>query len=185
MPRRTLSPEEYTISVVCAMDFEQNAVQATFDKRDGQTQSMAGEKTNYVFGKTGEHNVAVASLSKTTMMHTRSAATVITDMVRSFPMIKVGLLVGIGGGTWSERAHIRLKGVVVSLPGHIHGGVVQWEVHSDDGKTRSCGTDHLAREEGMISFRTAAAAAAYAKHVLCMPAADLATIQSASEAIGM
>jgi hypothetical protein len=124
MPRRTLSPEEYTISVVCAMDFEQNAVQATFDKRDGQTQSMAGEKTNYVFGKTGEHNVAVASLS-------RSAATVITDMVRSFPMIQVGLLVGIGGGTWSERAHIRLKGVVVSLPGHIHGGVVQWEVHPD------------------------------------------------------
>lgn len=123
MPRRTLSREDYTIGIVCAMDFEQDAVQATFDKRHGQAQSMAGDENNYVFGKIGEHNVAVACLSKAAMMHTRSAATVITDMVRSFPMIKVGLLVGIGGGTWSERVHIELKDVVVSLPGNIHGAL--------------------------------------------------------------
>jgi nucleoside phosphorylase len=45
-------------------------------------------------------------------------------MMRSFP-IKIGLIVGICGGVWSERADIRLGDVVVSQSGGIHGGVVQ------------------------------------------------------------
>jgi nucleoside phosphorylase len=45
-------------------------------------------------------------------------------MMRSFP-IKIGLVVGICGGVWSERADIRLGDVVVSQSDGIHGGVVQ------------------------------------------------------------
>jgi nucleoside phosphorylase len=47
-------------------------------------------------------------------------------MMHSFP-IKIGLIVGICGGVWSERADIRLGDVVVSEPDEMHGGVVQWD----------------------------------------------------------
>lgn len=52
-----------------------------------------------------------------------SAAAVAKDMTRSFP-IKVGLMVGICGGVWSNKADIRLGDVIVSQPAGQHGGVV-------------------------------------------------------------
>jgi len=38
-----------------------------------------------------------------------------------------GLMVGICGGVWSERADVRLGDVVVSQPDGMHGRVVQWD----------------------------------------------------------
>jgi nucleoside phosphorylase len=70
-----------------------------------------------------------------------SAAVVARDMMGSFP-IKVGLMVGICGGVWSERADVRLGDVVVSQPDGMHGGVVQWEFGKmeRDGVFRRTGT---------------------------------------------
>ncbi|KAF2189338.1 hypothetical protein K469DRAFT_701979 [Zopfia rhizophila CBS 207.26] len=59
-------------------------------------------------------------------MGNNSAATVAKDMLRSFP-IKIGLMVGVGGGVWSKKVDIRLGDVVVSQPEGTHGGVVQWD----------------------------------------------------------
>ncbi|KAL5361661.1 ankyrin repeat-containing domain protein [Aspergillus floccosus] len=69
-----------------------------------------------------------------------SATAVAKDMLRSFPNIKVGLMVGVGGGAPglpSEKPEddIRLGDIVVSKPGPGHGGVIQ----SDYGKTLSKG----------------------------------------------
>ena len=47
--------------------------------------------------------------------------------MRSFPMIKFALLVGIGGGVPIEKVDIRLGDVVVSQPGKIDDGVVQYD----------------------------------------------------------
>ena len=55
-----------------------------------------------------------------------SAATVAADMMRSFP-IRIGLMVGIGGGVPSKSMDIRLGDVVVSQPTDQLGGVVQWD----------------------------------------------------------
>ncbi|EFY88407.1 WD repeat-containing protein, putative [Metarhizium acridum CQMa 102] len=55
------------------------------------------------------------------------AAIVAKDMLHSFPNIKVGLMVGIGGGASSQKHDIRLGGVVVSDPRDGIGGVFQYD----------------------------------------------------------
>ncbi|KAK5135374.1 hypothetical protein LTR08_005316 [Meristemomyces frigidus] len=62
---------------------------------------------------------------------TTSAATVARDMIRSFPTLRIGLMVGIGGGAPSGKHDIRLGDIVVSSPSGGKGGVYQY----DYGKT--------------------------------------------------
>jgi nucleoside phosphorylase len=62
---------------------------------------------------------------------TSSAARVAEDMLHSFPNIRVGLMVGIGGGAPSPKHDIRLGDIVVSIPCSGQGGVFQY----DFGKT--------------------------------------------------
>ncbi|CCF43601.1 hypothetical protein CH063_13257, partial [Colletotrichum higginsianum] len=52
-------------------------------------------------------------------------------MLHSFPNVRIGLMVGIGGGAPSLKHDIRLGDVVVSKPGGGNGGVFQY----DFGKT--------------------------------------------------
>jgi nucleoside phosphorylase len=83
------------------------------------------DDNSYTFGRIGDHNIVVACLPAG-MTGNNSAATVAKDMLRSFP-IKIGLMVGVGGGVWSKKVDVRLGDVVVSQPEGIHGGVVQWD----------------------------------------------------------
>lgn len=52
-------------------------------------------------------------------------------MLYSFPNIRIGLIVGIGGGAPSQKHDIRLGDIVVSAPPYGKGGVFQY----DFGKT--------------------------------------------------
>jgi hypothetical protein len=52
-------------------------------------------------------------------------------MLHSFPNVRIGLLVGIGGGAPSPKHDIRLGDIVVSAPRDGKGGVLQY----DFGKT--------------------------------------------------
>jgi hypothetical protein len=49
------------------------------------------------------------------------------QMKATFPAIRFGLMVGIGGGVPSKEVDIRLGDIVVSQPGKGHGGVVQYD----------------------------------------------------------
>lgn len=51
------------------------------------------------------------------------AAGVARDMLYSFPNIRIGLMVGIGGGAPTSKHDIRLSDVVVSKPENGLGGV--------------------------------------------------------------
>jgi nucleoside phosphorylase len=62
-----------------------------------------------------------------------NSATVAARMTSTFPSIRFGLMVGIGGGVPKS---VRLGDVVVSTPTDRFGGVVQW----DFGKTEQGGT---------------------------------------------
>jgi nucleoside phosphorylase len=48
-------------------------------------------------------------------------------MIAAFTSIRIGLMVGIGGGVPAEDADVRLGDVVVSKPHKVHGGVVQYD----------------------------------------------------------
>lgn len=57
-----------------------------------------------------------------------SAAGVITHLIRSFSNIRIGLMVGIGGGAPTKAKDIRLGDVVVSSPKDQYGGVYHYDL---------------------------------------------------------
>ncbi|KAK2592202.1 hypothetical protein QQS21_010090 [Conoideocrella luteorostrata] len=80
----------------------------------------------YNLGKIGPHNVVIACLPAGQMGNS-SAATVASQMRLTFPAIRFGPMVGIGGGAPSSEKQIALGDVVVSRPGKNDGGVIQYD----------------------------------------------------------
>ncbi|KAM0550570.1 hypothetical protein ACHAPJ_008828 [Fusarium lateritium] len=74
----------------------------------------------------GKHNVAIAVLPHGEY-GISSAASVARDMLSSFPNVRIGLMVGIGGGAPSRKHDIRLGDIVVSASGSGKGGVFQFD----------------------------------------------------------
>ncbi|KAK5704854.1 hypothetical protein LTR97_001963 [Elasticomyces elasticus] len=117
--------ESYTVGIICALDVEKAAVEAIRDEEHSHVRSLAGDNNSYAFGQIGQHDVVIACLPAG-ITGKASAATVANNMMRSFP-IKVGFMVGIGGGVPNDTTDVRLGDVVVSEPAGMHGGVVQWD----------------------------------------------------------
>ncbi|KAL6406233.1 hypothetical protein AUP68_10402 [Ilyonectria robusta] len=122
---------DYTVGWVCALPKEQTTATAMLDQRHADLPKPPNDPNTYTLGSVGKHNVVIACLPKGTI-GTSSAATVASWMVSTFPSIKFGLMVGIGGGVPPKA---RLGDVVVSIPVGQFPGVVQW----DFGKAKEGG----------------------------------------------
>src|SRR5271170_8300891 len=123
--------EDYTVGWICAISAEYVSAQAFLDeKHEGPEYVSPNDKNIYTLGKVGKHNVVIAVLPDGEY-GTASAASVARDMLHSFPNIRIGLMVGIGGGAPSRKHDIRLGDIVVSAPCDGKGGVFQY----DFGKT--------------------------------------------------
>jgi nucleoside phosphorylase len=111
-PRR----EQYTVGWICALPTELMAAQAMLDETYPDLPSTNVQNSNvYTLGRVYNHKVVIALLP-TGVYSTTSAATTAKEMLFSFPNIRFGLLVGIGGGIPSEANDIRLGDIVVSKP---------------------------------------------------------------------
>ncbi|KAH7305361.1 nucleoside phosphorylase [Rhexocercosporidium sp. MPI-PUGE-AT-0058] len=131
--------DDYTIGWVCALPKEQTAATAMLDEIHADLPTKPPNDTNaYTLGSIGKHNIVIACLPKG-RLGTSSAATVAIQMVRTFPSIKIGLMVGIGGGIPHK---VRLGDVVVSTPVGQYPGVVQWDFGKakEGGKFERTGT---------------------------------------------
>ncbi|THV98493.1 TPR-like protein [Aureobasidium pullulans] len=126
MSKITLSRERYTIGVICALFEEKAAMVMMLDEKHEPLEQKSGDNNSYTLGKIGQHNVVIACLPGG-HQGKAAAATVAIHMMHSFP-IKLGLMVGIGGGVPSQTLDIRLGDVVVSIPEGTHGGVVQYDL---------------------------------------------------------
>lgn len=104
------------------------AALAVLDEGHPKLSTSGMDTNNYSFGRVGEHNVVIACLPSG-RYGTVSAATVAIQMRSTFPALRFGLMVGIGGGVPSKD--IRLGDIVVSQPANGSGGVIQY----DFGKT--------------------------------------------------
>lgn len=125
------NPEDYTVGWICAISTECVAAEAFLDEEHDPPEYVSShDDNNYALGKMGKHNVVIAVLPDGEY-GIASAANVAKDMLHSFPNIRIGLMVGIGGGAPSEKHDIRLGDIVVSAPRDGIGGVFQY----DFGKT--------------------------------------------------
>ncbi|QYS94974.1 Kinesin [Trichoderma simmonsii] len=134
-----LTNDVFTVGWICALEIELATSAAMLDEEFPKLPQMHGDTNNYTLGRIGEHNVVLACLPAGTI-GTNAAATTATNMIRSFPNICFGLMVGIGGGAPNlpsddPRDDIRLGDVVVSCPTVDSGGVLQY----DFGKTMTKG----------------------------------------------
>ena len=121
----------YSVGWICAITTELVAAQALLDeKHEGPDYVSPNDNNIYTLGRIGKHNVVIAVLPDGEY-GIASAASVASDMRHSFPNIRLGLMVGIGGGAPSKKHDIRLGDVVVSNPSNGDGGVFQY----DFGKT--------------------------------------------------
>ncbi|ERF72616.1 hypothetical protein EPUS_05670 [Endocarpon pusillum Z07020] len=130
--------EAYQVGVMCALPKEMTAARAMLDEEHEPLKITDAQDTNsYVLGRVHEHNVVIACLP-TGVYGTNAAATVASNMLRTFPEIRFGLMVGIGGGipNLAKEIDIRLGDVVVSQPDGTYGGVVQYDLGKNLGKEK-------------------------------------------------
>lgn len=120
---------DYTIGWICALVTEYTAAQEFLDVEYPQpdhTDSSPGDDNHYTHGAIGKHNVVIAVLPKG-VYGTSSAANVATNLARSYPNVRAGLMAGIGGGAPTRDRDIRLGDVVVSEPANGECGVFQYD----------------------------------------------------------
>ncbi|KAI9775072.1 MAG: hypothetical protein M1839_001464 [Geoglossum umbratile] len=99
------------------------AARAFLDEKHDRAESVSNV---YTLGKVGRHNVVIAVLPDGEY-GIAAAASVAGDMLNSFPNVRFGLMVGIGGGAPNQMHDIRLGDIVVSAPRNGMGGVFQYD----------------------------------------------------------
>lgn len=126
--------EDYTVAWICALPLELEATKSVLDKVHLPLPPAISDHNNYTLGEINGHHVVVACL-RSGVYGKVSASMVVSQMRSTFPNIRFGLMVGIGGGVPSTGSDIRLGDVVISKPTGRSGGVVQY----DFGKTHRDG----------------------------------------------
>lgn len=120
-------PGKYTVGWICAIVVEYVAAQMLLDEEHEKPSFISPSDTNsYTLGRMGKHDVVIAVLPDGGY-GTASAAHVATNMLTTFPNIRIGLMVGIGGGVPSKKHDIRLGDIVISAPRDREGGVIQYD----------------------------------------------------------
>ncbi|KAF2644041.1 hypothetical protein P280DRAFT_496496 [Massarina eburnea CBS 473.64] len=136
-----VAEHDYTGGWICALATEYLAAQELLDEEYNRPDSIAPRKNNdYTLGRIGDHNVVVAVLPEGEY-GVASAGTVVRDLLSSFLNVRIGMMVGIGGGAPSKKNDIRLGDFVVGLPGNGKGGILHYDfgVSLQEQKFRNTG----------------------------------------------
>ncbi|WXC54083.1 hypothetical protein SNK03_000088 [Fusarium graminearum] len=124
------SPELYAIGWIAALPLEFAAAKAMLEDVHSPPERFEQNPSDdnlYTWGRVGVHNIVLALLPSGTFGVVAAAHTV-AQLMSSLPHIRIGLLVGIGGGIPVEGRDIRLGDIVVSDPQGTTGGVVQFDM---------------------------------------------------------
>ncbi|KAH7308547.1 hypothetical protein B0I35DRAFT_442174 [Stachybotrys elegans] len=128
---KRLSHDKYKVAWICPLEVEQIAAMEMLDEEHEALPQSTADHNVYSLGSINGHNVVIAGLYQPGNC---PAATVVAQMRMTFPNLRFGLLVGIGGGVpvQTDSGMIRLGHVVVSKPAGEHSGAVQY----DHGKAK-------------------------------------------------
>lgn len=107
---------DYAIAWICPLRFEQRAALAMLDERHEYLPQAQEDDNLSFFGSVKRHNVVIAGLLDPPESTTKSAARVANRLSKTFPALRVSLLIGIGSGatTKTDEGPIRLGDVVVN-----------------------------------------------------------------------
>jgi nucleoside phosphorylase len=128
---KKLTHDDYTVGWICPLEVEQIAALEMLDEEHERLRQSPVDHNVYNLGSIAGHNVVIAGLHQP---GNNPAATVVTQTRNTFPNLRFGLLVGIGGGVplKTDNGMIRLGDIVVSKPAGGHSGSVQY----DHGKAK-------------------------------------------------
>ena len=121
-----LSHRDYTVACICPVGVELAPVKAMLDWTHPSLTTWH-DQNGYMLGEMGGHNIVIAVLPE---IGTNSAAAVATQLRNDFPSIRIGLLVGTGGGVpdLANEIDIRLGDIVVSKLTKTADGVVKYDM---------------------------------------------------------
>ena len=106
---------------MCVLHSELNATRAVLDEEHEQLDSDRKDDNSYLLGRMGKHNVVTVFPGSGTY-GTNTTTQTAANLLRTFPNIRFGLMVGVGGGVprpphpKDPRQDIRLGDVVISDP---------------------------------------------------------------------
>ncbi|KAK1990587.1 purine and uridine phosphorylase [Colletotrichum falcatum] len=134
---KSVPAHDFTVGWVCALPIELAAAAEMMDEEFADLPSQPADSNVYSFGRVSVHNI-VATCLPAGQIGTNQAATVASQMRTSFPSLRFGLLVGIGGSVpnLKDDIDIRLGDVVISQPSGQHGGVIQYDFSKTSTKGR-------------------------------------------------
>ncbi|KAM9879182.1 kinesin light chain protein [Verticillium dahliae] len=123
-----LDARNYTIGWIYAVECEFVAARAFLSKtHEGPIYLGIHDKNEYALGEMAGHNIVITVLPRDNYGICQ-ATVAAASMVYSFPNVRIGLMVGIGGGVPSARNDIRLGAVVVGVPQGSHSAVLQYDL---------------------------------------------------------
>ncbi|KAH6950848.1 Pfs, NACHT and ankyrin domain protein [Fusarium avenaceum] len=98
-------------SWICALHIETSAALAMLDEIHGELPRRPNDSNTYTLGNIKDHNIVIACLPQG-QYGNNNATNVLTNLTRTFPSIRHGLMVGIGGGV-PGKLDVRLGDIVV------------------------------------------------------------------------
>lgn len=110
--QKMLSASAYTTAWICALPFEMTAATIMLDEVHEEMSSPPHDTNTYILGRIKQQNIVIACLPAM-QYGTIKATAVVTHLIRTFPNIRLALMVGIGGAAPSHSNDIRLGDVIV------------------------------------------------------------------------
>ena len=121
--------DAFQIGWICGLPIKAAAAAEMLDNPFGILKEQATTDSNaYVLGRIGKYYIIIACLPGG-QYGTTSATTVANNMLLTFSKsLRIGLMVGIGGGIPSAAHDIRLGDIIISYPQGTCGGVIQYDM---------------------------------------------------------
>lgn len=120
-------PNQYTVGWICALETEYVAARAFLEKKHPRPETLLlNDNNHYTLGEIAGHQVVITGLPDGEY-GISSAAGVARDMVHSFPNIRFGLMIGIGGGVPTKH-DICFSNIIVSSSWNGRDGLLQYNL---------------------------------------------------------
>jgi nucleoside phosphorylase len=125
--RKLLSADAYTVGLIYVKPLEMKAISVMLDEFHQSVPIRLGDDNEYTLGRIGKHNIAIAGPPRGSQGKA-AIADVVGRIYLTFKNVRVGLLVGIGGGVpHLPMKDVRLGDVVVGAP-EVGPAVIQYDL---------------------------------------------------------